>query len=174
MHPTTHSLVKAYPPSLKRPKLLQTDGRVNKLDGSQIQDAIEAGQLTEMVPLAFCLGPEATYENFDFHRISDDAQPYWDFAKLWVQSAPALAKPLIARWVLDIATSEFANLEIQPEAAKLLISSVQDAKNCLASLIEDVSVLSDNPDAGLTKAQVLELASASKALKDLQIPGAGR
>ncbi|MGO2596345.1 MAG: hypothetical protein ACTH79_11235 [Glutamicibacter arilaitensis] len=140
---------------------------------SQIQDAIEAGQPTEVASLALCLGPEAIYENFDFHRISDDAQPYWDFAKLWVQSAPALAKPLIARWVLDIATSEFAYLEIESEADKLLISSVQDAKNCLASLIEDVSVLSDNPDAGLAKAQILELGSASKTLKDRQSPNAG-
>ncbi|MGO2123808.1 hypothetical protein, partial [Glutamicibacter arilaitensis] len=140
---------------------------------SQIQDAIEAGQPTEVASLALCLDPEAIYENFDFHRISDDAQPYWDFAKLWVQSAPALAKPLIARWVLDIATSEFAYLEIESEADKLLISSVQDAKNCLASLIEDVSVLSDNPDAGLAKAQILELGSASKTLKDRQSPNAG-
>ncbi|MGO3393674.1 hypothetical protein [Glutamicibacter arilaitensis] len=93
---------------------------MNKLDGSQIQDAIEAGQLTEVASLALCLDPEAIYENFDFHRISGDAQPYWDLAKLWVRSAPALAKPLIARWVLDIATSESATLEIQSEAASCL------------------------------------------------------
>lgn len=93
---------------------------MNKLDGSQIQDAIEAGQLTEVASLALCLDPEAIYENFDFHRISDDAQPYGEVAKLWFHSAPAPAKPLIARWVLDIATSESAYLEIESEAASCL------------------------------------------------------
>lgn len=58
--------------------------------------------------------------------------------------------------------------------AQLLVDSVQEAKNYLASLIEDVSVLSENPEAALAKKEVRELTASARELAELGIPGARR
>ncbi|MGV2854343.1 hypothetical protein ACNPON_10400 [Glutamicibacter sp. AGC13] len=143
-----------------------------KMKNVELLDSIESGLITEAVSIAIRSQPEVLLDGLDYHRISDHTEPYWAFAKTWIQAAAALDKPVIARWVVDLTAAEFAYLEIQPEAAALLVNSVQEAKDFLASLIEDVSVLSDNPDAGLSKIQVRELNSAATALKQLPIPGA--
>ncbi|MNW30407.1 hypothetical protein D3C74_72940 [compost metagenome] len=58
--------------------------------------------------------------------------------------------------------------------AQLLVDSVREAKNYLASLIEDVSVLSDNPEAALAKKEVREMTASARELAELGIPGARR
>lgn len=135
-------------------------------------EEIEAGRIDEAVATAVYWQPDALLETLDYRRISNDAQPYWEFAKAWIAAAGSLDKPIIARWVVDIALGEFAYLETQAEAADLLVKSVREAKDYLASLIEDVSVLSDNPDAGLSKRQVQELKDTALLLTQLSIPGA--
>ncbi|WP_313810893.1 hypothetical protein [Glutamicibacter sp.] len=139
---------------------------------SSLLDAIESGRLDVCVAAAVLQRPEPLIESLDYHRITENAEPYWEFAKAWIAAAGALDKTVIARWVVDISLSEFAYLEIQSEAAQLLVNSVQDAKNFLAGLIEDVSILSDNPDAGLSRRQVQELKANAQELAQLVIPGA--
>ncbi|MGP5381539.1 hypothetical protein ACTXL8_05040 [Glutamicibacter arilaitensis] len=139
---------------------------------ASMHDAIEQGRTADAVAMAVLHDPDMLVEELDYHRITQDAQPYWDFAQEWIAAARVLDKPVIARWVADIALAEFAYLEIQCEAAQLLVDSVQEAKNYLASLIEDVSVLSDNPEAALTKKEVRELTASARELAELKIPGA--
>ena len=139
---------------------------------AELLDSIESGFIAEAVSIAIRSQPEALLDGLDYHRISERTEPYWVFAKELIKAAAILDKPIIARWVVDVSAAEFAYLEIQPEAAALLVNSVQEAKDFLASLIEDASVLSDNPDAGLSKIQVKELNSAAAALKLMPIPGA--
>jgi len=139
---------------------------------SELLSLIEAGRTDEAVATAIRRQPDFLLEDFDYERISYNAEPYWEFAKSWIEAAASLDKPIIARWVVDMALGEFAYLEIQPEAAQLLVNSVQEAKDFLASLIQDVSVLSDNPDAGLSKPQVRELNQVALLLSQVSIPGA--
>lgn len=138
---------------------------------SSLIEAIENHEPVKAAGIAAAQRPSLLAENLNYHRITDNAAPYWEFAKAWVAIADTLDKPIIARWVVDIATSEFAYLEIQAEAAEMLIKAVSEAKNFLAELIGDMSILSDNPEAGLTKAQVRQLRDSADELRSISIPG---
>jgi len=143
-----------------------------KMADSKLLDSIEAGRIDEAVATAIRRQPDFLLEDFDYERISYNAESYWEFTKAWIEAADSLDKPKIARWVVDMALGEFAYLEIQSEAAQMLADSIHEAKGFLASLIQDVSVLSDNPDAGLSKNQVRELNKAALLLSQVSIPGA--
>lgn len=132
--------------------------------------AIEANDPVTAAELALRYTPEILVEEFDYHRITDNAEPYWEFLKAWFERASPLDRPVIVAWGVDIATSEFAYLEVQTELAEMQARSVDEAKNYLAGLVEHMYLLTGNPEAGLTKAQMLELREAAKSMRALPIP----
>lgn len=59
-------------------------------------EAIEAGRIDEAVATAVSWQPDALLETLEYRRISNDAQPYWEFAQAWIAAAGSLDKPIIA------------------------------------------------------------------------------
>ncbi|MCW4464912.1 hypothetical protein OK351_05245 [Glutamicibacter sp. MNS18] len=111
--------------------------------------AIEAEDPIRAAGIATLFTPQTLVETLDYHRITDNAEPYGAFLKAWFEVASPLDRPVIVSWGIDIATSEFAYLEIQAELAEMQVRSVHDAKDYLAGIIEHMYLLTDNPEAGL-------------------------
>ena len=55
--------------------------------------AIEKGRAAEAVAMAVLHDPGMLVDELDHHRITQDAQPYWDFAQEWIAAARVLVKP---------------------------------------------------------------------------------
>lgn len=140
------------------------------IDIAPIIEAIEAKDPTNAASLAIQHQPTELVESFDYHRIADDAEPYFEFVKAWVAAAHPLEKPTIARWFVDNSVADFAYLDAQAEGASLLSSSVREAKDHLAKLIDDLNFLSQGPDSGLAKARVAEYKQAATQLREIVIP----
>lgn len=132
--------------------------------------AIESKDPQASARLAIKQQPALLVEAFDYHRITDNAEPYFEFTKAWVALAEPLDKPVIARWALDLSVSEFAYLNIQTETVALLSSAVREATDYLAGLIDDLGFISQGPDAGISPTGVAEFRHAADRLRELVIP----
>ncbi len=132
--------------------------------------AIESQDPHVAAALALEQPPALLLEAFDYHRITDSAEPYFEFTKAWIALAEPLDKPVIARWAVDMSVSEFAYLEVQAEAVALLSSAVREAKDHLAGLIDDLKFISQGPDAGISKTGIAEFRHAADRLRELAIP----
>lgn len=132
--------------------------------------AIESKDPHAAVALAIEQPPALLLEAFDYHRITDGAEPYFEFTKAWIALAEPLDKPVIARWAVDMSVSEFAYLEVQAEAVVLLSSAVREAKDHLAGLIDDLKFISQGPDAGITVTGVAGFRHAAERLREVVIP----
>lgn len=73
------------------------------IDGDVQQAAVHAARLR----------PRLVAEHLDYHALSDDAQPWLDFARAWVEAADPLDRPEIAAWHVDTSVSEMSYLHAQ-------------------------------------------------------------
>lgn len=132
--------------------------------------AIEANKPQAAARLALPEQPALLFEALDYHRITDNAEPYLEFIRAWLAVAHPLDQPSIARWLVDASVADMAYLEAEAEAARLLASSVRAAKDHLADLLADLDCLTRSPEAGLTRAQAAGYKDTADRLRAFPIP----
>lgn len=128
------------------------------------------GEIQRAADQAAALQPRLVAENIDYHDLSDDAEPWLDFARAWVDAADPLDRPEIAAWLVNTSVSEMSYLRAQGEAAALLARATREATARLADLLDQAQVLGSGPDAGLSDAQAQQYAAAATALRTLDLP----
>ncbi|GMA39068.1 hypothetical protein [Mobilicoccus caccae] len=135
-----------------------------------INALVSDGDVQEAAVHAARLRPRFVAEHLDYHALSDDAQPWLDFARAWVEAADPLDRPEIAAWLVDTSVSEMSYLHAQGEAAALMARVTREATTRLAALLDRITVLSRGPDAGLSTAQAQQYTTAAAALRSLTLP----
>lgn len=102
--------------------------------------------------------------------MTDDADPYLDFARAFFNQSSSLARVEIAEWILGHSAAEFSYLEVEAEAARIVSQAVKGALDYLALTLDQLDTVAFGPDAGLTREQVAEYNLVAKKLRDIEIP----
>lgn len=135
-----------------------------------INTLVISRKIEEAADLAAQLQPRLVAENIDYHAISDDAQPWLDFARAWVKAADPLDRPEIASWLVNTSVADMAYLDAQAEAAILLAQTTREARARLADLLDEAMMLTSGPDAGLSDEGAKEYSDAATALRSVTLP----
>lgn len=116
------------------------------------------------------LRPGIVIDGLDYHALSGNAQPWFDFALAWAEAADPLDRPEIAAWLMNLSVADMSYLDVQAESAALMARVTRQATARLAELLDQATVLSDGPDAGLSKSQAQQFTSAAASLRSLELP----
>lgn len=137
---------------------------------SVINTLVTSGKIQQAAVQAAQLQPRLVAESIDYHAISDDAQPWLDFARAWIKAADPLDRPEIASWLVNTSVADMAYLDAQAEAAALLAQTTREARARLADLLDEAMVLTSGPDAGLSEEEAKEYSDAATALRSVTLP----
>lgn len=136
----------------------------------QIHELIGTGQTSQAASKAARMPPRSLIDNIDYYAISNNAEKWFEFTKLWITGADTLARPEIAAWLVNTSVSEMSYLKVQNEAAVILARVVREATHHLATLLDQALVLDNGPDAGLTRQQAAQYAAGAVSLRECTLP----
>ena len=136
----------------------------------RIVQLLESGSPVEAAELASQVKPEMLLESLDHHRMTDLAELHVEFIRAWMAKATPMERAVIASWLLENSIADLAYVNVQAEAAQRVISAVRESRDCLAGLLEDLILVTEGPDAGLSIAAAREYQQVAARLRGVEIP----